>query len=170
MNGDRKNAVLKGFIASYGELLRHLSRRLGNNADADDILQDSYLRLQNIPADADIRNPHTYLRRMVNNLAVDRLRSRQSRERYITVQEDFDLADECPSPERAADYSQRLAHLERAVLRLPGRQRQVLMMSKFEGMSYGEIAAELGISISAVENLIMKALANCRDRLGDLIE
>lgn len=170
MAGDSRKNILASFSASYGELLRHLNRRLGADLDADDVLQDTFLRLHSIPADSDIRNPRSYLFRIADNLAMDRIRSRRTLGRYVASADNPDAVDESPSPESVVDYRQRLARLEQAVAELPDRQRQVFLMHKFDGLSHSEIAGELGITKSAVEKLVMKALAHCRDRLGDLID
>jgi RNA polymerase sigma-70 factor (ECF subfamily) len=170
MVGDKKKNILESFAASYGELLRHLSRRLGRDVDADDVLQDTFLRLQSIPVETDIKNPRSYLFRMADNLATDHIRGRQSLERYFSPQEFPDSVDDKSSPERIVDYRQRLGRLEQAISELPPRQRQVFLRHKFDGLSHAEIASELRITKSAVEKLVMKALAHLRDQLGDLID
>lgn len=170
MAGDKNKNILESFAANYGDLLRHITRRLGKDIDADDVLQDTFLRVHSIPADADIKSPRSYLFRVANNLAMDHIRSRRAQNRHFGATEIFDSIDESPSPERVADYRQRLALLEKAIAELPDRQRQVFLMHKYDGLSHSEIARELGITKSAVEKLVMKALAHCRDRLGDLID
>lgn len=170
MVGDKKKNILESFAASYGELLRHLSRRLGRDVDADDVLQDTFLRLKSIPVETDIKNPRSYLFRMADNLATDHIRGRRSLERYLSSGELPDSVDDRPSPERVVDYRQRLGRLEQAISELPPRQRQVFLMHKFDGLSHAEIARDLKITKSAVEKLVMKALAHLRDRLGDLID
>ena len=85
MVGDKKKNILESFAASYGELLRHLSRRHGRDVDADDVLQDTFLRLQSIPVETDIKNPRSYLFRMADNLATDHIRGRRSLERYLSL-------------------------------------------------------------------------------------
>ncbi|NWJ25347.1 sigma-70 family RNA polymerase sigma factor [Rhizobium sp. Td3] len=170
MAGEKKKSIFESFAASYEELLRHLSRRLGRDADAADVLQDTYLRLQNIPTETDIKNPRSYLFRMADNSAMDHIRGKRSIERYFSSEETPDSADEKPSPERIVDYRQRLDRLQQAVSELPQRQRQVFLMHKIDGLSHAEISRELGITRSAVEKLVMKALAHLRDRLGDLID
>ncbi|NSY46253.1 MULTISPECIES: RNA polymerase sigma factor [Agrobacterium] len=170
MVGDKKKNILESFAASYGELLRHLSRRLGRDVDADDVLQDTFLRLQSIPVETDIKNPRSYLFRMADNQATDHIRGRRSLERYLSSVELPDCADDRPSPERVVDYRQRLGSLEQAISELTPRQRQVFLMHKFDGLSHAEIARDLKITKSAVEKLVMKALAHLRDRLGDLID
>ncbi|MEW4401888.1 RNA polymerase sigma factor [Agrobacterium tumefaciens] len=170
MVGDKKKNILESFAASYGELLRHLSRRHGRDVDADDVLQDTFLRLQSIPVETDIKNPRSYLFRMADNQATDHIRGRRSLERYLSSVELPDSADDRPSPERVVDYRQRLGSLEQAISELTPRQRQVFLMHKFDGLSHAEIARDLKITKSAVEKLVMKALAHLRDRLGDLID
>lgn len=170
MSGDHKNNIRNGFISGYAELLRHVTKRLGRGADAGDVVQDTFLRIQRIPAGAEIQNARSYLHRMADNLALDYLRERQSRQRYFSTDEFVDPADDSPSPEHVVDYRQRLARLEQAIAELPRRQKEVFLMHKFDGLSHREIAERLGITRSAVEKLVMKALAHCRDRLGDLID
>ncbi len=170
MAESRKRSIVEYFADSYGELLRHLSRRLGKEVDADDVLQDTFLRLQRIPAEVEIKNPRSYLFRVADNLALDHMRGRRALGRHFVPGEGFDSEDDSPSPESIVDYRQRLSRLEQAIAELPGRQKQVFLMHKFDGLSHAEIARELGITKSAVEKLVMKALAHCRDRLGDLID
>jgi RNA polymerase sigma factor (sigma-70 family) len=170
MSGEDNNRIRSGFISGYTELLRHVTRRLGRDADAGDVVQDTFLRIQRIPAGAEIQNTRSYLYRMADNLALDYLRTRQSRQRYFSTEEFADPADESPSPESIVDYRQRLARLEQAIAELPPRQKEVFLLHKFDGLSHAEIAEQLGISRSAVEKLVMKALAHCRDRLGDPID
>ncbi|MFT4163562.1 RNA polymerase sigma factor [Shinella sp.] len=170
MSSDTKKAILNGFAASYMELSRYLVRRFGSNVEPEDVLQDTFLRLQNVPAEAEIKNPRSYLFRVAKNQATDHIRARQAFERRFSLGEDPDHADEKPSPEAVVDYRQRLGMLERAVLQLPPRQRQVFLMHKIDGLSHAEIARELGITKSAVEKLVMKALGHLRDRLSNVID
>lgn len=161
--------IVQVLMDCYSDLVRHLSRRVGGAADAGDIIQDTFLRIQKIPVDTEIQHPRAYVFRMADNVATDHLRARQSRSRYFVNGETPEIEADQVSAERVLDYRQRLALLERAIAGLPARQRQVFLMHKFDGLSHLQIAAELGISRSAVEKLIMKALATCRDQLGDLL-
>ncbi|MEH0072210.1 sigma-70 family RNA polymerase sigma factor [Pannonibacter sp. Pt2-lr] len=157
-------------MSSYTELSRHLSRRFGRDLDAQDVMQDTYLRLDAIPAGSDIRNPRSYLFRMANNVAADRLRGQRSAVSCAPSEELAAAVDDSASPEQITDYRQRLSRLQEAIGELPPRQKQVLLMHKFDGLTHTQIAAELGITKSAVEKLIMKALAHLRDRMGTLID
>lgn len=170
MTDSNRKIILHILLTGYGDLARHLTRRFGRGSDVDDILQETYLKLQKIPAEAVIDNPRSYLYRLADNLAKDRVRSAAVRERYMSGDVMPDVTDDRPSPEHETDYRQRMLILEKAVRELPDRQRQVFLMHKFDGMSYGDIAIQLGISKSAVEKLMMKALVRCRDRLDGLLD
>ncbi|WP_244615081.1 sigma-70 family RNA polymerase sigma factor [Hoeflea sp. EC-HK425] len=168
MPGDTKKNLLDGFATSYLELRRYLARRFGSRIEPEDVLQDTFLRLQNVPAEAEIKNTRSYLFRAAANQATDHIRARQAFDRRFDLSDGPEHADEAPSPEAVADYRQRLKMLERAVLDLPARQREVFLLHKIDGLSHAEIASELGITRSAVEKLVMKALAHLRDSLGDV--
>lgn len=170
MAEDKKKSMLDCFVSSYTELSRHLSRRFGRDLDPQDVMQDTYLRLEAIPAESDIRNPRSYLFRMANNVATDRLRGQRSAVGYAPSEELAAAVDDSASPEQITDYRQRLLRLQEAIAELPPRQKQVLLMHKFDGLTHTQIAAELGITKSAVEKLVMKALAHLRDRMGTLID
>ena len=170
MTGDAKKRILDGFAASYMELARYLTRRFGAQVETDDVLQDTYLRLQNVRVDTEIANARSYLFRAARNQATDHIRARRAFERRFHLSDDFEGPDDTPSPEVVTDYRQRLQILEKAVGNLPARQKQVFLMHKIDGLSHGQIAAELGITKSAVEKLVMRALAHLRDQLDDIIE
>ena len=137
---DSKRTIVRVLTESYADLVKHLSRRLGGSADAADVVQDTYLRIQNIPAETEIRNPRSYLFRMAENVAVDHLRSQATRQRHFPAGEIEDIEDDQVSAERTVDYRQRLALLQRAVAALPERQRQVFLMHKFDNLSHSQIA------------------------------
>lgn len=170
MTAKNKLSMVQLLAESYNELVRHVARRLGGRADADDVIQDTYLRVRKIPPETEIHNPRSYLFRIADNVALDHLRSRNARNRHLTADDSFDAPSDEASAERTVDYRQRLKLLERAVAELPPRQREVFLLHKFDGFSHSEIATELGITRSAVEKLIMKSLASLRDRLDGLLD
>lgn len=170
MTDSSRKAILNVLLTGYTDLARHLARRFGRGPDVEEVIQETYLKLQTIPVDTVIGNPRSYLYRIADNLAKDRVRSRTARERHISTEAVPDIVEDRPSPEREADYRQRLSILESAVAELSDKQREVFLMHKFDGLSYGEIAIRLGISKSAVEKLMIRALAHCRQRLEGLLD
>lgn len=152
------------------DIARFLRQRGHDPETVKDITQDTFMRIHNTEKRSDINNIRSYLFRIADNLAKDYFRAAKAQSRYLSQAETFDAIDESPDQERVADYRQRLQILEEAVATLPPRQKEVFLLHKFDGLSHVEIAQKLGITRSAVEKLIMKALAHCRDHLGEHLE
>lgn len=167
---DDPKGVFRALIEGYGDLGRRLNRRLATSIDAQDVLQETWLKLARTAGLPDVSNPKAYVGQIAGNLAIDHIRAQKVRDRYFAPVEFHDMPAEAPSAERIVDYRQRVARLEAIIAELPSRQREVFLLHKFDGLSHSEIAERLGISRSAVEKLVMKALASCRDGLGDLLD
>ncbi len=164
------DAAIGILIDNHDEIVRYVRRRVGAHADVNDIVQDAFFRLRNLPPDIRIENPRSYVFRVADNLAMDRMRRTAAQKRYISAQELGDAPAAAPSPEEVTDYRQRLARLREVVDGLPERQRAAFLMHKFDGLSHAEVATRMGISRSGVEKLVMKALATCRDELAGLLD
>ena len=136
MTGSRDPKGMLGMlIGSYGDLTRRLARKLGAVSDAQEVLQETWIKLASVPEGHEISNPQSYVVSVADNLAIDRLRAQRVRKRHFTGSEAPDLPDDIPSVERVLDYRQRLARLEAIVAALPPRQREVFLMHKFDGLS-----------------------------------
>ncbi|XSG81097.1 MAG: RNA polymerase sigma factor [Methyloligella sp. ZOD6] len=170
MLAETKKSILALLTENYGDLVRHLNYRLGGEADAHDVVQDTFLRLNQVSVDTVIQNPRSYLFRVADNVAVDHLRRNAAKKRLSATIENLETANETPSPERVVDYRQRLERLQTAITELSARQREAFLMHRFDGLSHGEIADAMGISKSAVEKLLMKALGHLRTRCDDLLD
>lgn len=167
MAENKKKTIVQVLTESYGDLVKHLARRFGTATDIHDVVQDTYLRAEKMPPDMDVQNLRAYVFRMANNIAIDHLRRKSAQTRYFEPLGDRDSLCADASPEQTADFRQRIAILENVVANLPPRQREVFLMHKFDGLSHSQIAERLGITKSAVEKLIIKALATARARLDE---
>jgi RNA polymerase sigma factor (sigma-70 family) len=146
------------------KLRRLLTARLGSSADAEDLMQDLWIKLGQIPS-GPVGNPSAYLHKMTLNLANDYVRSRmrqRGREAAwsdVMIAEPNSLAvDPSPSPEAALAAKSELDILLRAIRTLPERAQQVFRKHRIEGASHAEVAAEFGISKSAVEKNMATAM------------
>lgn len=156
-------------VAAYFEqrdaLGRFFRARLGAQADVEDLLQDLYLKVSASAPDQEVRDPRAWLYRLSSNLMMDRLRSgrraavRDGAWRQVShsIGPSEDIHD-APDAEQVVAGRERLAAVVAALSDLPDRTRQVFRMHKFEGLSYSEVAARLGISRSSVEKHMMDAL------------
>ena len=141
---------------------RHLARvhrlawrTLGNDADAQEVAQDTFLRaFTQLPQwRSGQARFSTWLYRVAFNLCQDRLRGRRD---YLPV-EDLDLSDPQAGPEIAMARLQRLERIEDAMAQLPQRQREALLLCHYEGQSQEAAAEILGVSVEAVESLLARA-------------
>lgn len=155
------------------ELRRFLTARLGDPSEADDLLQELWIRLQ--AADAGpVANPRAYLYRAAQNLVLDLVRSRGKRVRrdgeWVQGQQDARFAEPAdPAPDAEANMLAReeSAALASAIAALPEAAGRAFRMHKFDGLSHAEVATRLGISRSGVEKHIAVAMAHLRRTLGD---
>lgn len=159
---------VKRFYAEHGdELRRYLTRRLDSAQIAADLTQETFARLMKASPAEEIDNPRAYLFRIASNLAADHFRSEGFSARVDEPAEWDRLPDDAPGPERTVLAREEVRRLEQAVDKLPPRQREILLMHKFQGLTYTEIASRLGISKNTVMVHMMRALAHCRDHLAE---
>lgn len=163
----RSHVLQETYLKQRNVLRVFLMNKLKSQEDAEDILQDVYLKLNAIAGDETITNPMAFLFTMASNLATDLIRSRQ-RSRKI-LHNDYCHVREVTSNEVAADSvvwsHEWVDSFKTAVLNLPEKQRQVFVMHKLENRSHREISEELQVSIKTVEKHMAKAMAKCRSKL-----
>jgi RNA polymerase sigma factor (sigma-70 family) len=148
-------------IAHRAALLRYFIARRVPPDEAEDILQDLVVKLAS-HASGPVAEPRAYLYRMAENLLLDRIRSdgrRRGREQaWVAAQAGATLeTDARPSPEQALIARQRLALVSAALATLPERTLSVFRRYRIDGVPQRQIAAETGISLSAVEKHLQKA-------------
>lgn len=151
------------FVDGRDEFLSLAEGILRNQAEAEDVVQDSWLRWQN--RSADCVGPRAFLRAIVRNLALDRIRRRDSeRVRLRTPQLQPPIALDA---EETTIHRQRLAAAERVLAELPARTREAFHMRRIEGRSLREIADVLGISQPRAHQLVCQAVARIAGALQD---
>lgn len=91
----------------------------------------------------------TWLYRVVANLCTDRLRKR----RTVDIESLPERADNAPSADARLQQQQRAAALQQALMHLPDRQRQAVVLRHIEGLANPQIATILGVGVEAVESL-----------------
>lgn len=163
-----KMDTLQVFLAAQADLLRYATRITGDPAEAEDVVQDAWLRFRAIASARILDEPNGYLFRIVHNLALDRQR-RQGRENRIfvgsvSVATELVPSDQ-PTQHAGAEAKDDLATLRRAMAKLPVRTRRAFEMHRFEDMKLIEIADELGISKSLVSELVIDAVEFCKEAL-----
>jgi len=145
------------FLAERAMLLRLLVARLGSVEEAEDALQDLWLKLETVTG-GPIAEPLGYICRMANNIAVDRRRRAARRaDRDTDWLETQATADEHPDAERALIARERLGRVEATLAGLPDRVATAFRLYRFEDLSQKAIAEQMGITVSGVEKLLHRA-------------
>ncbi|MDO8933274.1 MAG: RNA polymerase sigma factor [Rhodocyclaceae bacterium] len=169
---DTKSAIAELYREHYGSVHRFLAKQVSCRELAADLVQELFLRLLSREvAMADVRHPRGFLFSSARNMAAEAQRSPRWRGTPRVDGDEDEPADTAPSPDLLAEDRQALGLLLEVVAGLPPRCRETFILHKFEGLSYPEIAARLGISVSAVEKHLMRALDACRagiDRQGNV--
>jgi RNA polymerase sigma-70 factor, ECF subfamily len=157
-------------VAFRSLLERHARRTLalarytlGNASEAEDIVQEAFVRVWQHASRFDGRRAlfTTWLHRIVVNLCVDNLR----RPRHDGDAGLQDLADEAPDALGQALTHERRAAVQAAMRRLPARQRAALVLFHFQGASTREGAAAMELSDKAFESLLIRARIALREAL-----
>ncbi|MFS0705379.1 RNA polymerase sigma factor SigE [Cellulomonas sp. 179-A 9B4 NHS] len=162
-------------VPSWEEIVRTHSARVyrlayrltGNRHDAEDLTQETFVRV--------FRSLHTYspgtfegwLHRITTNLFLDMARRRQ-RVRIESIGDDterWSSPDTLSTPERAFENTHLDHDVQRALDALPPEYRAAVVLCDIEGLSYEEIAVTLGIKLGTVRSRIHRARARLRDAL-----
>lgn len=161
--------LLDTFESLNGDLVRYLTYKVGCSCLAQDLYQETYLRLkENQKHSSKIKNPKAYVYKIAKNLVFDHLRRKQVVDRYAHDEKsNLNKLQYTASLENIIEKDERVKTLYQAINDLPSKCRKVFILSKFEGLTYTEISKKLNISVSAVEKHMMKGLAHCRDRFNN---
>lgn len=162
MRDDGLKAV---FLAQRPMLLRLLAARLGNRDDAEDALQDMWLRIDQL-AEQPIAQPAAFLYRVAANLATDRRIAagrRGSRDAgWLEIQAE---AEEMPDAERTLAARSEWHAVEETIAEMPERMATALRLFRLEERPQRAIAEQLGITVSGVEKLLQRAYRKIQNRL-----
>ncbi|WP_292285545.1 sigma-70 family RNA polymerase sigma factor [Marivita sp.] len=150
----------------------HAVRMLNDRAEAEDVAQEAMLRLWRQAAGWDAQGAasvRTWLYRVTANLCIDRLR----KTRPAGLPEDSEMADGKPGAEALLQARDRQMALEEALMHLPDRQRQAVVLRHIDGLGNPEIARIMDIGPRAVESLTARGkraltarLSGQRENLG----
>lgn len=153
------------FVSHRPILLRTLQRIVSNHSTAEDLLQETYLRVTGALSNRVIEHLEPFIFQTARNLALDHLRARRVRER--TLAEDATTADienasaSSTSLEDATHANRMLEGLSKSLATLTPRQQRIFSLSRLQGCSYVEIAEQLGVSASTVQKELKLIMAIC---------
>jgi RNA polymerase sigma factor (sigma-70 family) len=145
------------------EIMRFLMRSTGDRDDAMDLFQETWLRAYRAyPTLRSEDGLRPWVFRIASNLCRNRARDRMRRGRVISSDSSDDAAIAERAPTHLNGGPEGALHLKRSIARLPGKQRQALMMRKFAGLEYVEIATALNCSAESARASVYQALKKLR--------
>jgi RNA polymerase sigma-70 factor, ECF subfamily len=155
-------------VSQHTDIVRRTVHRLvGNQADAWDCVQETFLEAVKIDRREPVRNWPALLRHLATLRALDLLRSRlRQRSRSGPNADAATAPSREPGPCGQAEASELAERLRAAVAKLPGRQAEVFCLNCFEQMTAEEAAEQLGISPTASRMLLWRARQRLRRMLG----
>jgi RNA polymerase sigma factor (sigma-70 family) len=161
----RTELVTRVFVRFQRSLLRYLRDLLARREDAEDVAQETYLKLMSAASlETSELRVRAFMFKVATNLAYDRFRQRRTR----GVQDDTGLdavPDDTPAAERIVALEQGAVIVERTLLALPVRCRQVFLLRVSHELPYETIAERLGVSKRTVEREMQQALDACQRNL-----
>lgn len=163
------HAVFDYFFDKYYQgLCLYAYRMLKSNSEAEDLVQDFFVRiLENRKTISIATSVKSYFIRSVHNRCLDYL----AHQKVKINHEQFRL--KMLSEEDLQEYplldSELTKQIERAIQSLPDGIRETFMQNRFEGLSYQQIAKQENVSVKTVEYRISKALTILRKDLGDYL-
>src|SRR5487761_1484710 len=155
-------------IHSLMSKVRRVLRRRGRSRDeADDLVQEAFLRLQVYCRDHEVRNTGGFLLRTALNLALDRIRHARVASVVAQSPEELPLVDPSPPLDEVYAAHERLLRMKAGLEAMSPRRREVFILNRIEGYSFPQIAERLGVTVSAVEKHAAKAILFLTDWMDD---
>ena len=155
-------SAFRGLFEIYAQRLLAMATRItGSAAVADDLVQDTFLKIW-IARDqlTEVSQPGAWIKKICFFQAVNYVRRQNIRDKVIDAIEH----ENTPEPDMV-EFRQLLQLVNKAVQQLPEKQQQIYRLSREQGLSINEIAAHMGLAISTVKNLLVMALKNIRASL-----
>lgn len=178
--GSGEIAAFKPLVQKYQRMvMATIYRYTGSSQDVEDLTQDIFVKVFKAAKRYTPRAKFsTWLYKIVANHCFNYRRS-QKRDAVVTsLDQSFSGEADAPSlqiagpkenqPENQVRRREVEAALKRAIDELPDRQRMAIVLYRFEGLSYKEIAKVLGCSLSSVESLLFRAMTNLKEKLKKL--
>jgi RNA polymerase sigma factor (sigma-70 family) len=156
-----------------GRLFRYAKRMLGNTHDAEDVIQDIWVKLWDRKDSlAEVRNIEAFAFRITRNLCLDRLKLK--RPQYYDDRENhafrFDEADGAPDPGKNLELKDTMDRISSIITGLPEQQQTLLQLRDIEGLEYEQIAGVTGMEVNAIRVNLSRARKKIRESLQKINE
>ena len=158
-----------------GPVVHFLYRMVQNQAVSEELAQEVFLRVYRSRKTYEPTAKFTtWLFRIATHVALNSIRDRKKEKGHESLDEDAldgverQVADRQPTVEQEMVHEVRLREVRQAIEALPAKQRAAVLMHKYEGLDYTQIAGVLSCSESAIKSLLFRAYESLRDRLAHM--
>lgn len=150
-----------------GQVKGFLIHMLGSLEEAEDLTQDTFVQVYSKAGSYQPEGKfQSWLFRIAGNYARSRLRRRKVIG-WVSFNPDLhDRAGKSSDPAQDLETADNTARLREAVARLPERQKQALVLHRFQGMKYREVAEVMNTTVPGVESLIQRGMAGLKKELA----
>ena len=158
------------------QLLNFVFRFVGNRSDAEDIVQETFLRVyKNKHYYKEIAKFSTWVYTIAGNLAKTELRRRKrhkifSVSNFVNEEKDYDIPDTEISPDRKVDETIKEDYIQKAIEKLPPKFREVIILRDIQGFAYEEISQILNIPLGTVKSRVNRGRLKLQEDLKFLFE
>ena len=158
------------------QLLNYVYRFVGNRTDAEDIVQETFLRVfKNKHYYKEIAKFSTWVYTIAGNLAKTELRRRKRRKifsvsNFVNEERDYDIPDVEKNPEREVDGTIKDDIIQKAIEKLPPKFKEVILLRDVQGFSYEEISQILNIPLGTVKSRVNRGRLKLQEDLKFLFE
>ena len=164
-NGQVSPGSITAFAAFYRaeqeRLFRYFRRKVGREA-APDLVQEAFTRMFRSGAYGRVEHPQAYLMRTAHNLLIERARTWHRKQCMLCPLDEERDAAVPPDQERQVEAMELRRAFRKALLGMPPRTRRIFLMHRLRGLTYAQIAVQLGLGTKAIEKHIGRALKRCR--------
>ncbi len=149
-------------------LKSYLRRSFPRERDVDDVVQESYLRIWKTRLSSPVASAKALLFQIARRVVVDRARrARTAKTESMADLAHLEILEERPNAAERLSYAEKVRFLGETLANLPDRCRQVMILRKMHGMSYAEIARQLGISERTVDSQLTRGMKLMETRLRE---
>ena len=157
-------AFHKDFLPLKDKLYRFAYRIMGNQMDAEDVVQEAFVRIWKKKEDwPKWDNYEAISMTVVKNLCYDKKRSKHNR--VNSLPDHFDQVDTAPTPDEKASSSDLFGKIQELMKDLSESQQQIIQLRDIEGLQYKEIAQILDLSMSQVKVNLHRARLILKEKL-----
>lgn len=149
--------MARNWQAAFSRVKAALMRRGRTEHDADDLVQEAWVRLATYERHQEVVEPEAFLMRAALNLSIDSYRASRIRGEEVLLDDEV-LVDMKPDLEAVLLARERITRLIECLGRLSPKTRSIFLAHRVDGMSYQEIARHHQLSVSSVEKHIAKAI------------